>query len=125
MKTTILIVDDDQAHRTMLTTLVKVWGYTVDEADDGTVAVQKVHDKPYDAVIMDLTIPGGMGGKEAVAKLHAIHPEARVIVSSGYANDPIMENPRDYGFVDRLLKPVDIDDLANTLQRVLADTDTV
>jgi two-component system, cell cycle sensor histidine kinase and response regulator CckA len=61
---------------------------------------------------MDLTIPGGSGGKETVEKLLAIDPQARVLVASGYANDPVMANYAEYGFVGAISKPVDIHELA-------------
>ena len=77
-------------------------------------------EQPYDLVILDLTIRGGMGGKETVSRLRKLHPGARVIVSSGYSNDPVMANHRDYGFDAVVLKPVDLPDLAETVRQVLA-----
>jgi DNA-binding NtrC family response regulator len=68
---------------------------------------------------MDLTIPGGMGGEEAVQEIHTIDPAAKVIVSSGYSNDPIMANYQDYGFVAALVKPFQLQDLRATVRRVL------
>jgi two-component system, cell cycle sensor histidine kinase and response regulator CckA len=78
-------------------------------------------DKPFRVVIMDLTIPGGMGGKEAISKLREIDPQAQVIVSSGYANDPVMANFSQYGFAGRVAKPVDIKELADTVEKLLTD----
>jgi DNA-binding NarL/FixJ family response regulator len=75
--------------------------------------------KPFDAVIMDLTVPGGMGGKETIKKLLEIDPEVRTIVSSGYANDPIMVNYQKYGFKGALVKPHEIHELDETLQKVI------
>jgi ActR/RegA family two-component response regulator len=71
---------------------------------------------------MDLTIVGGMGGKEAVQLLRASDPSARVIVSSGYSNDPIMADYAEYGFCGVLSKPYRIDDVAAVLSRALAPT---
>jgi len=68
---------------------------------------------------MDLTIPGGMGGREAVRKVLAIHPEARVIVSSGYANSPVMVDFRQYGFQGVVSKPYVLATLSQTVQQVL------
>ena len=68
---------------------------------------------------MDLTIPGGMGGKEAIAALLAVDPNAKVIVSSGYANDPIMANHKLYGFCGVLPKPFKMDDLNRVLASVI------
>ena len=70
---------------------------------------------------MDLTIPGGMGGQEAVGKLHEIDPKVRVIVSSGYANDPVMTQFTEYGFVGTVKKPIGMQELAETVKRVLAN----
>ena len=75
---------------------------------------------PFQAVIMDLTIPGGMGGKEAAAALLEIDPHAYLIVSSGYSNDPIVANYREYGFSGVVLKPYTVADLAAALSPVAA-----
>jgi two-component system, cell cycle sensor histidine kinase and response regulator CckA len=74
---------------------------------------------PFDLVILYLTVPGAMGGREAVVKLHEIDPAARVIVSSGYAHDPAMASCEEYGFSGAVAKPVDIGKLAEMVQRVL------
>ena len=73
----------------------------------------------FDAVIMDLTIPGGMGGKETVTAILAIDKEASVFVSSGYSNDPIMVNYKDYGFVGVIAKPFDMTAIQKTLAVLL------
>ena len=75
--------------------------------------------QPFDAVIMDLTIPGGMGGKEAIAMLIEVDPEAKVIVSSGYSNDPIMADYEAYGFSGVAAKPYRIGELEKTLGDIL------
>jgi len=67
---------------------------------------------------MDLTVPGGMGGKEAVEKLLEIDPEVRAIVSSGYSNDPVMSNFNDYGFSGVATKPYDVKKLSKVLHEV-------
>ena len=103
----VLLMDDEETiHRTVGRTL-RVLGYEVESAYDGDGATRKYEnglrsDKPIDVVIMDLTIPGGMGGREAVGKLLQIDPLAQVVVSSGYANDPVMANYEDYGFAGRV-----------------------
>jgi len=74
---------------------------------------------PVDLTIMDLTIPGGMGGKEAVRKILAINSEAKVIVSSGYSNDPVMANFKDYGFRAVIVKPFQLMELRKILGRLL------
>jgi len=68
---------------------------------------------------MDLTIPGGMGGQEALHKLLTIDPEAKVIVSSGYSTDPVIANYKDFGFKGRLVKPFPMVDLQKELSRLL------
>jgi two-component system cell cycle sensor histidine kinase/response regulator CckA len=75
--------------------------------------------KPFNAVIMDLTIPGGMGGKEAVKKLFEIDPDAKVVVSSGYSTDPIMSEYKKYGFSAVITKPYSFSQMVKTLQGLL------
>ena len=122
----ILLMDDEEIiHRTVGRTL-KMLGFEVDSVHDGDEALRAYRaaleaDKPYGVVIMDLTIPGGMGGKEAVTKLLEIDPNAQVIVSSGYSNDPVMANYVDYGFCAVSPKPVNLRELVTTIQRILAE----
>ena len=73
----------------------------------------------YDAVIMDLTVPGGMGGREAVERLLEMDSQARVIVSSGYSDDPIMSEYGDHGFCGVVAKPYDIRELSRVLSQVI------
>jgi DNA-binding NarL/FixJ family response regulator len=75
--------------------------------------------KPIDVMIMDLTIAGGMGGKEAVQKVLAIDPEARAIVASGYSNDPVMAKYREHGFRAVVVKPFSMEELASALEAAL------
>jgi DNA-binding NtrC family response regulator len=77
--------------------------------------------KPYDAIILDLTIPGGLGGKDAVKNLLEMDPELRAIVFSGYSNDPVMSNFREYGFKGMLAKPFDLKTLGKVLNDVLKE----
>jgi two-component system, cell cycle sensor histidine kinase and response regulator CckA len=70
-------------------------------------------------VIMDLTMPGSMGGKDATRKILEIDPDAKVIVSSGYSNDPIMSNYREYGFSGVITKPYNVDQLKSEIARVV------
>jgi DNA-binding NarL/FixJ family response regulator len=76
--------------------------------------------QPFDVVIMDLTIPGGVGGKEAIKELLAMDPEVRAIVSSGYSNDPIMADFKRYGFKGVVAKPYEIRELVEVLNRVIS-----
>ena len=91
---------------------------------DGTLALERYRqaletDNPFDLVILDLTIPGGMGGKEVVKQILALHPLAKVIVSSGYADDPLMAHYVDYGFKAVVPKPFELGVLIDTVSKVL------
>jgi two-component system cell cycle sensor histidine kinase/response regulator CckA len=120
----ILLMEDEEDVRQTTGAVLKRLGYTVEFADDGAVAIelyQRMREAgtPFDAVIMDLTIPGGMGGKETILKLLEIDINIKAIVSSGYSNDPIMADYRTYGFRGVVTKPYRIKDLAETLHTVL------
>jgi len=120
----ILIMDDEELIRDVARDILKSLGYETDLARDGAEALDlyrkaKNAGKPYAAVIMDLTIPGGMGGEEAVKKLHAIDPDAKAIVSSGYSTGPIMSDFKAYGFSGVITKPYRIADMGATLQLVI------
>lgn len=120
----ILVMDDDEMVRSISAKMIQSFGYSVSCAIDGEETLKKYTSamrdgNAFDIVIMDLTIPGGMGGKEAVTKLHAIDPEAKVIVSSGYSTDPIMANYGNYRFKGRLVKPFQLDELKRELSRVM------
>ncbi|RJP61239.1 MAG: response regulator [Candidatus Auribacter fodinae] len=116
----ILIMDDDPMVRATISDMVAHLGYQVTDVKDGIEAIEIYRDSVerndfFDVVIMDLTIPGGMGGKEAVTKLLQINPDANCIVSSGYSNDPVMSKFQDYGFKGILRKPVTITELSSVL----------
>lgn len=120
----ILLMDDDEMVQKSVAMMLKMVGYEVESAYDGSAALQLYqarleNNKPFDAVIMDLTIPGGMGGQEAIGKLHQIDPQARALVSSGYSNDPIMAEYAEYGFVGKIEKPVIMEELATAVKEVL------
>ncbi|MDX2480796.1 MAG: cache domain-containing protein [Desulfuromusa sp.] len=120
----ILVVDDEEMVRKLLKEMLVISGYRVDTADEGGLARDKYlaakdSENPYDLVIMDLTIPGGMGGKEAVEEILKIDPHAKIIAASGYSTDPIMAKYHDYGFKGRVLKPFRLEDLVNEISRVL------
>ena len=120
----ILIMDDEKMVRDVSAGMLERCGYTVDFAVNGKEAMEKYisahkSGNPFDIVIMDLTIPGGMGGKEAVNKLLAIDSEAKVIVSSGYSTDPVMANYIEYGFKGRLVKPFQMKTLKTEICRVM------
>lgn len=117
----ILLMDDETDVRKTTGGLLKYIGYEVEFAGDGAEAIElykkaKASGRPFEAVILDLTIPGGMGGKEAIKKLIEIDPEVRAIVSSGYSNDPIMADFREYGFSSVVSKPYKIEELSQALR---------
>jgi two-component system, cell cycle sensor histidine kinase and response regulator CckA len=106
----ILVMDDEPTIRDVASQMLVSLGYEVSTSKDGSEAINlyqrsKEGGEPFDAVIMDLTVPGGMGGKEAIRKLRDLDPEIKAIVSSGYCNDPIMGDFREYGFSGVLAKP--------------------
>ena len=120
----ILLMDDEEIIRRTISRILEKLGHVVDTVPDGTQALQTYQasidaNTPYEIVIMDLTIPGGMGGKDAIKHLLSNHPDARVIVTSGYANDPIMKDYKTYGFKGRIHKPIDLIELTNTIEKVL------
>ncbi len=120
----ILLMDDEDVVREASRGMLETLGYEVEEALEGKEAVDKYTDaidsgNPFDGVIMDLTIPGGMGGKEAVKAILKVDPEAKVIVSSGYSNDPIMSNFREFGFEGVLVKPYRVGELFRVLSEIL------
>lgn len=120
----ILIMDDEEVIRETACLALKSMGYEVEFAEDGSKARElykkaKESGNPFDAVIMDLTIPGGMGGKEAIKKLLEIDPKAKAIVSSGYSNDPVMAEFKKHGFIGFLAKPYKPEELHEALAEVL------
>jgi signal transduction histidine kinase/sensor domain CHASE-containing protein/ActR/RegA family two-component response regulator len=121
----VLLMDDEETILEVGSELLRMHGYMVDCAYNGEEALalyKKAWDsnEPYEVVIMDLTIRGGMGGREMITKLLDINPNARTIVSSGYSNDPVMANFRDYGFLGMVPKPYGIRDMLDEVHRVMA-----
>lgn len=120
----ILVMDDEKLVRDITNKLLNIMGYEVVTAIGGEDAIELYSkamesDYPFSAVIMDLTVPEGMGGKEAVQKLAEIDPKIKAIVSSGHFDDPIMSEFREHGFVDAIAKPYKVEQLLETLQRAL------
>jgi CheY-like chemotaxis protein len=121
----ILVMDDEQFVQDIAKQMLVRLGHEVLQAEDGEEAIEifKEHRKsgqPVDVIIMDLTIPGGMGGKDAVQEILKIDPEAKVIVSSGYSNDPVMADYRKYGFKAAIAKPFLLAELKEVLTDVLS-----
>ncbi|MDX9701598.1 MAG: ATP-binding protein [Candidatus Auribacterota bacterium] len=122
---TILVMDDDEMVRSVLGQTISSFGYSVLYAKDGRETLEMIkesikNNKYVDAVIMDLTIPGGMGGKETIALLKELDPSIKAFVSSGYSNDPIMTEFEKYGFSGVISKPIDIQSLNMMLHSSLS-----
>ncbi len=120
----ILIMDDEETVRQVAGEMMRRLGYSVDDASDGQEALRKYSEakdagEPFDAVMFDLTVPGGMGGKEAFGKLLEMDPDVKAIVSSGYSNDPVMAKYNEYGFKGVVTKPYSIEELGRVLYDVL------
>ncbi|MDJ0802423.1 MAG: PAS domain S-box protein [Desulfobacterales bacterium] len=122
----ILVMDDEDFIRKLVSKMLEKLGYEVALAEDGqqTLALYRQAldaGKPFDAVILDLTVPGGMGGKETMRQLAAVNPHVRAVVSSGYSNDPVMANYIDYGFKAAVKKPYRVQEMSRILHKVIKD----
>jgi len=118
----ILVVDDEESIRKLVKVTLSRMGYTVTLAQDGAEAVDMyrqamVAQQPFAAVMVDLTIPGGMGGKETLRRLREIDPASIVVVSSGYSNDPVMADYAAYGFNGCVSKPYRASDLGRAIKK--------
>lgn len=117
----ILLMDDEEMVGKVAREMLEHMGHEVTQAADGEEALNSYRrsmeeGRRFDLVIMDLTIPGGMGGREAVQELHKIDPAARVVVASGYSNDPIMASFGNYGFRAAVVKPFRLKELAAAIK---------
>ncbi len=123
----ILVMDDEESIRRLMKDMLENFcKYEVFTTKDGLEAVNIYKQEmdsghPFDAVILDLTVPGGMGGKEAIQKIQEIDPNVKAIVYSGYSNDPIMSNYKEFGFKGVILKPFRIKELSEVLYKVIND----
>jgi two-component system response regulator HydG len=117
-KPTILIVDDDHAHRTMLKTLLGGWGYGLDEADDGAPAIEMVEAAPYDLVLMDIRMIT-VSGIEALHRIRIINPAIPVIIMTAYSSVDTAVEALKAGAYDYLIKPLDFDKLQITIERAM------
>jgi signal transduction histidine kinase/ActR/RegA family two-component response regulator len=120
----VLVMDDEEPIRKVAGSLLKHLGCTVFEAADGAEALALYEQSlragnPPEVVIMDLTVPGRMGGLEALRQLRALNPQVRAVVSSGYSNDPIMASPREHGFEGVLAKPYTLEEIQRTLSELM------
>jgi PAS domain S-box-containing protein len=122
----ILVMDDEEAILDMVTALLSHFGYRSSVACDGEEAIALYKEAaalndPFAVIIMDLTIPGGLGGKETIARLHEVDPFVKAVVSSGYSTDPIMANFRQYGFAGILTKPYTAAEMSEILKKILSE----
>ena len=122
----ILIMDDEETVANTTGEILTVLGYEVASVRDGKEAIEQYRTanesgRPFDAVILDLTVPGGMGGEEAIKKLLEIDPSVKAIVSSGYSNDPIMGKFKEYGFSGIVPKPFQIHELSKVINKVIGE----
>ncbi len=122
----ILVMDDEELVRKVIGEMLVFLGYEVEFAKEGIEAIElykkaKAQGQPFDAIIMDLTIPIGMGGKETINKLLEIDPTVKAIVSSGYSTDPVMTEFTKYGFKGFIIKPFKIKELGEVLYRVIME----
>ena len=116
----VLFMDDDPDIRDLAGAILDLIGYEPTLTGEGSETLAEYQaaraaGQPYAAVILDLTIPGGMGGKETIRRLREIDPEVRAIVSSGYSNDAVIADFRAHGFMAMVAKPYRMEDLARAL----------
>jgi CheY-like chemotaxis protein len=123
----ILIMDDEAVNLEVFQRMLKNMGYRSVCAQNGTetialFAAAQVAGTPFDAVILDLTVPGGMGGKETLVQLLKMDPTVKAIAASGYSNDPVMTEPTHFGFKASLFKPPTKNDLGRLLGAILNES---
>ena len=120
-RNTVLVVDDDNAHRTMLYTLISGWGYEVTQADDGATAIEKVKEQSYDLVLMDVRMVK-VSGLEALEQIKSFNPAIPVIIMTAYSSVDTAVDALKQGAHDYLTKPLDFDKLKITIARSMEHT---
>ena len=120
----ILVMDDERVVREVAGEMLRLLGYQPTFAGDGDAAIQRycearAEGRPFRAVIMDLTIPGGRGGRETIGDLLALDPDAVAVASSGYSDEPVMSRCREHGFRAALPKPYTLETLGRILGELL------
>ena len=121
----ILVMDDEDMICKLALDMIETIGFSAETVSDGDEAIEKYkksleENSPFDVIIMDLTIPGGMGGKDAIPHILKLNPEAKVIVSSGYSSGETLSNYKELGFIAMIAKPYTIEKLQKILLEVLA-----
>ncbi len=114
----VLVVDDDSAHRTMLRTLMTGWGYTISEADDGSTAIEMAHDQAFDLILMDIRMIQ-VSGIEALHEIKAFNPAIPVVIMTAYSSVETAVEALKTGAYDYLTKPLDFDELRLAMERAM------
>jgi CheY-like chemotaxis protein len=120
----ILLMDDEQVILDVIHEVLQFLGYDATFVRDGVAAIEiysreKTNGRPFDLVILDLTVPDGMGGKEAFEKLRKVDPTVKVVISSGFTDDPMMAEFATFGLDGILAKPYRINDIKVLLERMI------
>jgi CheY-like chemotaxis protein len=120
----ILLMDDDDIVLEITSRMLESYGYTAVSAKDGEEAVQKYRQAldeagPFDVVILDLTVRGGIGGLGAIKEILALDSAAKVVISSGYSNDPTLLAYKEYGFCGVMTKPYRLKRLKEDLEEII------
>ncbi len=120
----VLLMDDEQIILDVTLEVLKFLGYGVMFARDGSAAIElykkeKAAGVPFDLVILDLSVPEGMGGKETIGLLKAFDPDVKAVVSTGFSNDPVVLDFASHGFSGKLTKPYKINDLKKVLEQFI------
>jgi CheY-like chemotaxis protein len=118
-------MDDEESIRRLASSMCKKLGLGITTVADGADAVAeyqraRTSGTPYNLVILDLTVPGGMGGQRALEMLRKIDPDVKAVVSSGYANEQVLANFQAHGFCAMVAKPYEVGELARVLSSVLS-----
>jgi len=120
----VLLVDDEEIILDVSREVLRFLGYDAAFAKEGGTAIERYRQEkeagqPFDLIIIDLTIPEGMGGRETIEKLRSYDPGVKAVVSSGYTNDPVMQDFASYGFSGRLTKPYRINEMKTLLESMI------
>ena len=120
----VLLMDDEQVILDVTNEVLRFLGYEVMFARDGVAAIdlynqERTKGSPFDLVILDLSVPDGMGGKEAFEKLHALDPNAKIVISSGFTNDPMLTDFASFGLNGVLAKPYRITEIKTLLEKMI------
>jgi two-component system cell cycle sensor histidine kinase/response regulator CckA len=120
----VLVMDDEASVRTLAANMLEFLGYDAEIVDNGSAAVERFkravgNHRPFDAVMLDLVVPGDMGARETINQLTGVDPAVRAIVVSGYAQDAAVSSYRDYGFVAAMNKPYTLQELRALLETII------